>query len=141
LSSALSTPRSWSISPPTSPNCSEVSKIIGENGADETLCTSDTAIHTSSDREGLEKTERQGRSRVFGAPWSAEPQLNKCASSRTQDILQDIRMRRITFLLSHMDIIRPLLGGAKPFEKLTNRNISAPVKILEYESLSAQPRG
>ncbi|GFF57559.1 SWI/SNF-related matrix-associated actin-dependent regulator of chromatin subfamily A member 5 [Aspergillus udagawae] len=141
LSSVLSTPRSWSTSPPTSPNCSEVSEIIGENGADETQCTSDTAIHTSSDREGLEKTERQGRSGVFGAPWSGEPQLNKCASSRTQDILQDIRMRRITFLLSHMDIIRPLLGGAKPFEKLTNRNISAPVKILEYESLSAQPRG
>ncbi|KAF7158268.1 hypothetical protein CNMCM5623_003037 [Aspergillus felis] len=141
LSSALSTPRLWSISPPTSPNYSEGSEIIGENDAGETRCTSDTAIHASLDRESLEKTERQGRSRVFGTPWSGEPQLNKCASSRTQDILHDIRKRRITFLLSHMDIIRPLLGSAKPFEKLTNRDISAPAKILEYESLSAQPRG
>ncbi|GIJ86053.1 hypothetical protein Asppvi_004926 [Aspergillus pseudoviridinutans] len=141
LSSALSTPRSWSISPPTSPNYSEGSEIIGENDAAETRCTSDTAIHASLDRESLEKAEQQGCSRDFGTPWSAVPQLNKCASSRTQDILQDIRTRRITFLFSHMDIIRPLLGSAKPFEKLTNRNISAPAKILEYESLSAQPRG
>jgi SWI/SNF-related matrix-associated actin-dependent regulator of chromatin subfamily A member 5 len=47
----------------------------------------------------------------------------------------------MTFLLSHMDIILPLLGSAKPFEKLTDRNISASAKILEYESLGAQPRG
>ncbi|PKX97393.1 putative nucleosome remodeling complex ATPase subunit (Snf2h) [Aspergillus novofumigatus IBT 16806] len=141
LSSALSTPRSWSISPPTSPNYSEGSESIGENDAGEGRCTADTAIHASLDRKSLEMTERQGRSRVFGIPWSAEPQLNISASSRKQDILQDIRTRRSTFLLSHMDIILPLLGRAKSFEKLANRNISAPAKILEYESLSAQPRG
>ncbi|GFF38082.1 putative chromatin-remodeling complex ATPase chain [Aspergillus lentulus] len=143
LSSALSTPRSWSISPPTSPNYSEGSESIGigEIGAGETRCTADTAIHASLDRESLGKTERHGRSRVFGIPWSAGPKPNISASSRTQDILQDIRTRRITFLLSHKDIILPLLGGAKSFEKLANRNISAPAKILEHESLSAQPRG
>jgi SWI/SNF-related matrix-associated actin-dependent regulator of chromatin subfamily A member 5 len=141
LSSALSTPRSWSISPPTSPNYSEGSKSINEIGAGETRCIADTAIHASLDRESVEKIERQGRSRDFGIPWSAGPKPNISASSRTQDILQDIRTRRMAFLLSHMDIILPLLGSAKPFEKLTDRNISAPAKILEYESLSAQPRG
>ncbi|EAW17679.1 putative nucleosome remodeling complex ATPase subunit (Snf2h) [Aspergillus fischeri NRRL 181] len=141
LSSALSTPRSWSISPPTSPNYSEGSESIGENGAGETRCTADTGIHASLDRESFKKTERQGRSRVFGTPWSTEPHLNISASSRKQDILQDIRTRRITFLISHVEIILPLLGGAKSFEKLASRNSSAPGKIVEYESLGAQPRG
>ncbi|KAH1690549.1 hypothetical protein KXX24_004654 [Aspergillus fumigatus] len=141
LSSALSTPRSWSISPPTSPNYSEGPESIGENNAGETRCAADTAIYASLDRERLEKTERQGRSRFFGIPCSTEPQLDLSAFSRKQDILQNILTRRITFLLSHEDIILPLLGGAKSFEKLANRNISAPGKIVEYEILGAQPRG
>lgn len=141
LSSALSTPRSWSLSPPTSPNYSEASGSIGENGAAETLCTADTAIYASLDRKSPKKTKQQGRSRVFGIPWSGQPQLNSSASSRIQDILQETRARRITFLLSHMDTVRPLLGDAKSFDKLANSNISAPAKIVEYESLDAQPRG
>ncbi|KAF7156832.1 hypothetical protein CNMCM6106_001503 [Aspergillus hiratsukae] len=126
LSSALSTPRSWSLSPPTSPNYSEGSGSIGGN---------------SADRESPEKTMLEGRSRVFGIPWSAQPQLNTSTSSRIQDIIQEVRTRRITFLLSHMDTINPLIGDAKSFDKLTNSNISAPAKIVEYESLDAQPRG
>jgi SWI/SNF-related matrix-associated actin-dependent regulator of chromatin subfamily A member 5 len=101
----------------------------------------DTAIRASLDQESPEKTKREGRSRVFGIPWSAQPQLNTSASSRIQDIIQEVRTRRITFLLSHMDTIRPLLGDSDSLDKLTVPHVDTPAKIVEYESLVAQPRG
>ncbi|RHZ51378.1 putative nucleosome remodeling complex ATPase subunit (Snf2h) [Aspergillus thermomutatus] len=125
LSSALSTPRSWSISPPSSPIHSE-----GSEG----MLTED------ADRESLRNTERYGQSQVPGVNLSAETQISTSASRRIQDIPQEIRARRTTFLLSHMDTIRPLVGDAN-MNKLTISNVYALVNVLPYGRLGTQPRG
>ncbi|EAW12985.1 putative nucleosome remodeling complex ATPase subunit (Snf2h) [Aspergillus clavatus NRRL 1] len=111
LASALSTPRSWSLSPPSSPYYSDISETGFAN-----------SIDGNKSPKGKQRTR-------------AKPLEN------AQDFFREIREKRNAFFLAHREIILPLLGEGTSLSKLLQMEDYADSEPTPFQKIEVQPDG